>query len=181
MNAKVPCWIALIRAIGPGTHKSMSMAQLANACSDAGLQNVRTVLATGNVLFSSARLESELLEVLTAVIAKHGLHNEVILRQPRQLQAVLEADPFPEASAERPSQMLVLFLPRAPSNAEVASIESHRGPERLVVKGSDVFIDYLDGVGRSKLTSAKLERLLGQAGTARNWNTIRKLVETTSG
>ena len=45
----------------------------------------------------------------------------------------------------------------------------------MQVHGREVFIDYLDSVGRSKLTPARLERLLGQPGTARNWNTLAKL------
>lgn len=181
MNTNAPCWIALIRAIGPETHKRMSMKQLARACSDAGLENVRTVLATGNIVFSSLRTEADILGILSAVIAKHGLGNEVILRQPKQLQAVLDANPFPVASAERPNHMLVLFLAGAPSDANVASIKDRRGPENILAKGHEVFVDYVDGVGRSKISSAWLEKRLGQSGTARNWNTIRKLVDMTSG
>lgn len=88
---------------------------------------------------------------------------------------MLALNPMPEAAQIRPSLMLVLFLDHAPTADRVAALTAHGGPEPVQVHGREVFIDYLDNVGRSKLTPARLERLLGQPGTARNWNTLTKL------
>lgn len=170
-------WIALIRAIGAATHKKMSMQQLREACADAGLTDVRTVLATGNLLFSSTDTAVMLKHRLTDVIRAHGLDNEVFLRQPPELEAVLRNNPFPDAAADRPNHLLVLFLEAEPGADELAALQAYDGPERIVSSGREVFLDYVDGVGRSKLTAALLERRLGQAGTARNWNTIQKLLD----
>ena len=173
-------WIALIRAIGPLTHKKMSMAQLRAGCVEAGFKGVRTVLATGNVVFSSDLLESEIRHTFASLIAAHDLQNEVFLRQPEDLKQVFLEDPFPEASIERPNHLLVLFMSTTPTPSQIATVESSDGPERVKVNGKEAYIDYKNGVARSKLAPARLEKLLGRSGTARNWNTIRKLINEAS-
>lgn len=82
---------------------------------------------------------------------------------------------MPHAATARPNHLLVLFLDRAPDPDHTRALLAHGGPEPVEVHGREVFIDYLDGVARSKLTPARLERLLGQPGTTRNWNTVGKL------
>lgn len=181
MSSTPVTWICLIRAIGGATHAKMSMAQLRDACRDAGFDDVRTVLATGNVLFSTALPEAEVVSVLDGIVAGHGLRNEIFLRSPEDLQAILAANPFPDVAVERPDRLIVSFMNTAPTQTAAAAIAGHDGPERIAILGRDVFIDYLDGISASKLTPVRLERLLGQSGTARNWNTVRKLVQAASG
>ena len=73
--------------------------------------------------------------------------------------------------------MLVQFLPgAAPAGAE-AMLRDRAGPEQVCVIGREVYIDYRAGVGCSALSPAFLERALGQSGTARNWNTLLRLLE----
>lgn len=134
---------------------------------------MRTVLATGNIVFSSGASEARIRAAVEGAVAAHGLSNDVFLRKPAELRAVLAENPFPEAAAARPNHMLVLFLNRP---ADGAALEAHAGPENIRVSGRHVFIDYAEGVGRSKLTAAVLERRLGQKGTARNWNTVGRLL-----
>ena len=59
---------------------------------------------------------------------------------------------------------------------QIAALLDHGSPEAVQVHRAEVCIDDRDGIGTSKLTPARLERLLAQPGTARNWNTIGKLV-----
>jgi uncharacterized protein (DUF1697 family) len=56
-------------------------------------------------------------------------------------------------------------------------LKEHKGPEMIEVRGPEIYLYYPDGVGRSKVTGAFLENRLKVAGTARNWNTLTKLVE----
>lgn len=169
-------WIALLRAIGPLTHKKMSMAQFRAGCEKAGLKDVRTVLATGNALFSSEFAEAKISQILKDVLNDHGLQNEVFLRRPNDLARVLAENPFPQTSVERPNHMLVLFMADQPTSSEINALESIEKVEPTRVIGRETFIDYKSGVARSKLTPGRLEKLLGRSGTARNWNTIKKLV-----
>ncbi len=173
-------WVGLIRAIGPATHKVMSMSQLRDSCSAAGLQNVQTVLATGNLLFSSDANRSELKELLTDILASYGLDNDVFLRRPKEMRDVLAANPMAEAAKLRPNHVLVLFMGSSPTGEQVEALATYDGPETMKCIGKEAYIDYVNGVGRSKVTPARLEKLLGRPGTARNWNTVRKLVEKTS-
>lgn len=173
---RMSTWIGLIRAIGPSTHKKMSMRQLRDGCVQAGFENVRTLLATGNVVFSSNTSIGHLGERLTDVLASHGLGNKVFLRRPGDLEDVVARNPFADAAAARPNHLLILFLELEPSPDHVATLAARPGPERIAVAGREVFIDYVEGVGRSKLTPAVLERSLMQSGTARNWNTVGKLI-----
>lgn len=179
MQTKPESWIALIRAIGGGTHAKMSMAALREACQATGLQDVRSILATGNVVLRSALPEPDLHQMLNRVIAAHGLTNAVFLRRPADLKQVISANPFPAAATARPDHLLVLFLSHPPKATMDGLPAGYDGPERLQLIGREAFIDYPETIGQSKLTPARLERHFGQPGTARNWNTIAKILVAT--
>ena len=119
-------------------------------------------------------------DMLENIIARHDLDNEVFLRQPNELNDILAANPLPEVAGTRPNHMLVLFMGSAPGAGDIKTLAAYDGPETIECIGREVYIDYADGVAGSKLTPARLEKMLGRTGTARNWNTIRKLVEKTS-
>lgn len=164
-------WIALIRGIGPVTHGKMSMADLRKAAERAGFGDVRTLLATGNLLFTSDLDEAALSARLVDILAGFDLANDVILRRPDEFAETLAANPFAGAASDRPNHLLVHFLPGpAPQRVE------WDGPERIATFERAAFLDYANGVGSSKLSPARLERLMGQTGTARNWNTCDKLL-----
>jgi uncharacterized protein (DUF1697 family) len=74
----------------------------------------------------------------------------------------------------------VLFLSGTPEPAAVASLDPDRSPgDEFRVAGQEIYLRYAAGAGRTKLTLDYFERRLGLAGTARNWNTLLKLVELT--
>jgi uncharacterized protein (DUF1697 family) len=133
-----------------------------------GLVNVRTYIQSGNVVFESAQSEATLKAVLRqALTEKMGRDIGILIRTRPELQAVLEANPFPRAV---PAQVGVLFLPKpAPKNFLTALTIT--GPEELQVFGREVFIHYPNGMGRSNL---KLPPAASD-GTIRNLNTVAKL------
>lgn len=169
-------WIGLIRGIGPTTHAVMSMADLRTACARAGLADVRTLLSTGNVLFRSQAAESELIALLADILAHFGLDNPVVVRQPAQIAAVIADNPWPEVAAQRPHHLLVQFLGHPVDPTAAQNLADWAGAERAHAHGRAIYVDYVDGVGTSALTPARLERLAGVTGTARNWNTTTKLL-----
>jgi len=175
-DARQKQWIGLIRGIGASTHKKMSMQQLREACNDVGLSQVSTLLATGNLLFKSSAAKKSLENTLQDVLAEFGLDNPVIIRQPADLQSVVAVNPFAEAARVRPNHLLVLFLTRKPGLTQIKNLLTYAGPEAIASGKQELYLDYVEGVGGSKLTPALLERRLEQAGTARNWNTINKLI-----
>ncbi|MGL4280535.1 MAG: DUF1697 domain-containing protein [Albidovulum sp.] len=178
MAAPGETWVAFYRAIGGGTHAKMPMAALRRAAEAAGLAEVRTVLATGNLLFQSDAGEAELRTLLDGIAAEHGLGaaQKVFLRRAVQLPEVLAACPFPEAARERPNHVLVQFLEREAPASAIEALAAWGGPERCAARGREVYLDYPLQIAGSKLTPAKLERMIGAPGTARNWNTLTRIV-----
>lgn len=170
-------WIALVRAVLPATHKKMSMQDLRESCEKAGLENVTTHAASGNLLFSSSSTKAQLLKLLSEIIASYDLDNSVILRTPAQLKSAVSSIPFADAAKSHPSHVLVYFYNKKLNVNAVDELSARGGPERLQALGSELYVDYKDGIGESKLTSKVIERHVDQPGTARNWNAINKLIE----
>jgi uncharacterized protein (DUF1697 family) len=167
-------WIALLRAVNVGGRK-VPMARLRSALEAAGLAEVRTYIASGNVLFESERGRAELRRLIEqTVLDEFALASDVILRTPGELQRVIAAHPFGADT----SKSYVVFLAGGPTAAAVRRLGAlDVEPDRAVVSGSDVFVLYPKGAGRPRLSGAQLERTLGVPGTSRNWRTVTKLVE----
>lgn len=162
-------FVAFIRGINVGGNKMLPMAALKAACESAGLTDVRTFLQSGNVIFKSAKKDP------APLIRKAlDLDVKVITRSVDELKKVIARNPF--EGDRNPSLLIVMFLEDAPSKDAKAALEAaHKGPEEIHFSGHELFIYYPNGAGRSKLTNAVIERKLGMAGTARNWNTVTKL------
>ena len=170
-------FIVLIRGIGGATHRRMPLAALCRDCEAAGFEDVRNYLSTGNILLRGGDSAASVARKVEALIARYGLENRVFVRRPVELKRALDLDPFPDASRGRPSCMVVGFHD-APLPAEgVDALASRGGPERIQGHGRELYVDFAEGIGRSKLTPAVIERALGQPGTARNWNTLRGILE----
>ena len=123
MNSSLIPWVALIRAIGPATHKKMPMQQLRERCEAAGLSDVRTYIASGNLLFRSGEDAAVIKQRIDDVIAGHGLENAVFLRQPHELAALLSSNPFPQATLDRPNHVLAVFLGRPADEEGLAALD----------------------------------------------------------
>lgn len=165
--------IGLIRAIGPLTHPKMPMAGLRQACTAAGFDDVKTVLATGNVLLRTSEPRAQVLAKLQKIVNGFGLDNAVILRTPAELAKIVASNPYPEAARDHPSALTVFFLAEPARDPDW--LAGHPGPERLSLSGLDLYVDYPANIAVSKLTPAKVEKRLGVTTTFRNWNTVMKL------
>ena len=174
-------WVALLRGVGPSTHKKMSMEDLRVSCSALGLEAVSTYIASGNLLFESDKPKNELLKILAGVLHSFGLNNPVILRNPAELRKVVIANAHPEAALNRPNHCLVVFYNDKVDLASCNALRQWPGPERISSVACELVIDYKEGVGSSKLTPAVLDRHIGLPGTARNWNTVNKLLTLMKG
>lgn len=168
-------YVVLLRAIGPVTHKIMSMAQWREAVAAAGYDDPQTYVATGNLIVSGKGTLSEVTRKMDEVVLGLGLGkgNKAIVRTPRQLQSLLKAAPFPEAIEKRPAAVAVYFFAKARPNFDW--VGDHDGPERIHVAGQHLIVDYDTRVTGSRLPGI-IEKQSGVV-TARNWNTLRGLVE----
>jgi uncharacterized protein (DUF1697 family) len=167
-------YIGLLRAVNVGGRNKISMAALRELVEQAGYSDARTYVQSGNVVFTTPdRSRTRIESTLERELAARGLATPVMVRTGRDLQRTLAANPFPEAD---PKTILVVFLKEAASHTGPLDT-SRYGPEQVHASGRELFVRYPNGVGRSKLTPAVLERAVGTPGTGRNWNTVNKLAE----
>ena len=176
-------YIALLRAVNLGSHHALPMAELRKVAEEIGLVAPSTILQTGNLVFGSsepaaaleARLEAELK-------ARFGIATDVMVRDAQQWSALIAGNPFAEAAQADPSHLVVMPLKAAPEEDAAKALQAAvKGREQTAVEGDAAYIVYPDGIGRSKLTIAVIEKALGVHGTARNWNTVRKIGATLTG
>lgn len=170
--SRAPVYVAFLRAINVGGTGMLPMTALRALCEEAGLSDVATYIQSGNVLFTSSLARGRIQKKLeSALAAKLGKAVGVLIRTPEELAAVVEKNPFERAD---PSRVIVFFL-----HAPLSKVEADAIPipaqEELWVAGTEAYVHYPNGQGRSKL---KLP--FAKTGTGRNLNTVRKLLEMAS-
>jgi len=172
-------YVALLRGINVGGNKSIPMARLKSLFESLGFAPARTHLNSGNVIFAAEGKAGTLARLIgDAIKAEFGFRPAVVLRSAAELKRVVAKNPFGDTAARDRSHLLVMALDGKPmAGAKAALAEAYSGPEQIEIVGADVYITYPNGIGRSKLTNALLEKHLGVAGTARNWNTVVKVLE----
>ena len=165
-------WIALLRAVNLVKRNRVPMAGLREVFERAGGEDVRTYIQSGNVVFAHEHPDRAALEA--AIIDAFGVETVVVLRTATQMQKLAASHPFGDDT----SNSLVAFLLEKPSPAAVRRLAgSDGGTDEFKVIGSDVALHYPNGYAGATLTPAKIEKLLGVPGTARNWRTVTKLAE----
>lgn len=177
-------WAALLRAVNVGGRKLLST-DLKRFGEGLGFSDVATLLASGNLIFTTPQTAGPVLEqrLEEAGLTAFGFRVEFLLRNASDFDATIAVNPFPGQARDRPNHLLVHFFQKAaPAQAWLAAIKADAtGPESLAVVGRELFIDYADGIGTSGLgplmSKAKYRALAGDTGvnTARNWNTVLKL------
>lgn len=176
--------IALLRGINVGGKKKVAMADLRDLAMALGFDEVTTLLQSGNLVFRSASGKPAALETRLEKEAKNRLEldTKFLVRTAAQWKAVVSGNPFPKEAKRDPSHLLATFLKAKPKAGAVKALEaSIVGSEYLRVTGREAYIVYPDGVGRSRLTNAVIEKLLDTSATARNWNTVLKLAALAAG
>ena len=141
-----------------------------------GLEGIRTYVVSGNVVFESPRRARAALagDIERAIESTLGHDVTVVLRTGPELARIVAANPFPKAE---PSTLYVTFLGDAPARDRVRALAEVPlgGDEAFDVRGTEVYLHFPNGYGRSKLNNEALERRLGVAGTTRNWRTTTAL------
>lgn len=165
-------YIALLRAVNVGGTGKLPMEKLRAMCEAAGFGNVRTYIASGNVVFDSAFTAKRVKEALKANLQQYaGKPVGVLVRSGAEMAAVLAANPFPKAA---PNRTVAIFLDAAP-RADALDAVSGRGKEELALGTREIYVYYGDGMADSKLKIPA-----AKTGTARNMNTVAKLAAMAS-
>ena len=169
----MPVFAALIRAVNVGGTGKLPMSELRELCAGLGFGNVRTYIQSGNLVVHSD-LDAEGVKALLedALERRMGKPVRVLVRTPGELSAILEGNPYPDAP---PNRVLVLFLDEAVPPGVFEAVQAPGG-EELTRGEREVYVHFPDGQGRSKLKMP-----MADVGTARNLNTVRKLLEMSQG
>jgi uncharacterized protein (DUF1697 family) len=180
----MPFRIALLRAVNVAGHGSVAMSAIRDLFAGLGLAPARTLAQSGNVVFAGGARGAASLErmIEDAAAARLGLRTAVFVRTASEWDAMIAANPFPGEAASEANRLVAMVLKSPPGVEAVAALQAAiAGPERVRAGSRHVTIFYPEGIGRSRLTSAMIERTLGSAGTARNWNTVLKLAAAARG
>jgi len=170
--------VALLRAVNLAGYNKVGMADLKALLIGLGFEDAQTLLQSGNIVFTGGNKTTASLEqALQRAAAKQlELETDFFVRTAKEWQAIVDANPFPREATDDPSHLLAVILKDEVSAANVTALQKAIvGREVVRAKGRCAYIVYPDGIGRSKLTTAIIEKKLGTRGTARNWNTVLKL------
>lgn len=170
--------VALLRGVNLGGHNQIGMETLRDICVSLKLRSPRTYIQSGNVVFGAreADLGKLAARIESAIEKRCGFRPSTILRTAAEMREVVARNPFAGRAELDPAKLAVFFLADAPSPEVATKTQAiNVGPEEIRVDGRELFVYFPDGQGRSKLLPA-LERTLKLPATARNWNTVNKLL-----
>ena len=172
-------YVALLYSIILGEGRRVVMADLKAMAEGLGLRNVRTLVATGNLVFEARAIESGRLEqrLETAFEKTFGRHVDIIVRSAEEWLKLAAGNPFPADSAEAGDQVAVRVM-RSPVPVEsVAALQAYAAEDEKVLPfAGDIWVVFSRERPSSRLLAAMNHKRLG-IGTSRNWNTVRKLAE----
>ncbi len=175
----MPVLISMLRGINVGPHNRIKMDALRAMYESLDLQNPRTHLQSGNVIFRTGEKNRNKLaaNIQEAIEKCFKCRPAVILRTTPELRLAIAATPFDSRKLD-PSRILLTFLADTPSpdtHAHLAALKSY--PEEIHLNGRELYIYFPNGVGKSKLPWSQVERLLKVTGTARNWNSVLAMLQ----
>jgi len=174
----MPVLISMLRGVNIGGHNKIKMDALRALYESLKLESPRTYVQSGNIIFRTKEKNSVVLakKIQSAIERKFGFRPEVILRTTDELRSAIAAHPFAGRNLE-PGKILVTFLGADPGPAAQGNLRALKDyPEELHLLGRELYIYFPNGAGKSKLPWSKIDKLLQTTGTARNWNSVTKML-----
>jgi uncharacterized protein (DUF1697 family) len=166
--------VALLRGINLGSRRRIAMGDLRELLTDLGYTEVRTVLASGNVIFTGPKAKArEKLE--RAIQERFDMQVDVVVKTMAEIEAILAADPFGDA-IDNPSRYFVVFLDHAPDRTKLEALEAEDfEPDSFKTGEQELYVWCPEGMQNSKLMKALGKPGLAGTATVRNWATVTKL------
>lgn len=165
-------YVALLRAVNVGGTGKLPMAVLAEMCEAAGFSQVRSYIASGNVVFRSDSAEDQIRCALEDRLhAYAGKSVGMVVRTASEIADVLVRNPFAESPGNR---VMALFIDGLLPNDPLDGVTGAKN-EQIRLGKRELFVLYPDGMATTRLSIPSEKQ-----GTARNMNTVTKLVEMTA-
>ncbi|HSX47613.1 MAG TPA: DUF1697 domain-containing protein [Patescibacteria group bacterium] len=163
-------YVALLRGIGP-SNPNMHGGKLKTVLEDLGFKNVQTLISSGNVLFETNSQDISAMEtkIEKAWPDKLGFNSTTIIRSQKQLQFLLDQDPYNGAEHSRQSYLLVTFFKSPPSGLK---------EDYYSVNGVNALCSVIDTTtSKTPDFMVKLEKRFGKEITSRTWNTVQRIIK----
>jgi len=166
-------YVAFLRAVNVGGTGKLPMADLRAMARELGFSDIKTYIASGNLVFSSEESAKAVKSALEARLAEYaGKPVAVFVRTATEMRRILSDSPFPDKESK---YTFVVFLQRKPPTDTVTEAV-RRVDEELHIGKREIYVHYPSGMSQSKLRIPAAKN-----GTGRNMNTVRKMAELASG
>ncbi|WP_452229687.1 MULTISPECIES: DUF1697 domain-containing protein [unclassified Lacinutrix] len=169
-------YVVLLRGINVGGHKKVPMATLRELLTKTGFQNVQTYIQSGNVVLQSSEENTKIIEdkIHKAIRAHFQFEVSVLVKTKEELELIFNNSPFEE---ERKVKSYFILLQDTPSKELIkeASKKVYKS-EEFKITNTCIYLYNQAGYGKSKCNANYFERMLETVATARNYNTMVKLL-----
>jgi len=176
----MPVYIAMLRGINVLGRKTIKMESLRASFEALGFRDVKTYIQSGNVIFRTAQNSSASVAkmIRDRILRDFGFPVSIVLITSKDLQKVVQRNPFAKKKAIDPSKLHVTFLAEPPAKTAWKNLRALSGePDQFLAGTQEIYIYCPAGYGRTKLSNTAFERMLSVAATTRNWKTVNKLSE----
>ncbi len=171
-------YIALLRGINVGGHRSLKMSELINSMLSLGFEKVNTLIQSGNVIFCSAISDNNQLErmIENKIKLEYGFDVPVIIKSLPELKNIIENNPFETETPEAIKQLYITFLKTPPTMELFDKFSAIAfAPDKFLVRNDVVYGLIFQSYAHTKFNNSFIEKKLNILATTRNWNTILKL------
>jgi uncharacterized protein (DUF1697 family) len=176
----MPVLISMLRGVNVGAHNRIKMDALCALYESLKLADARSYVQSGNVVFRTTEKNAAQVtkKIEDAIERKYKFRPDIVLRTADELRKVIGGNPFASRRDVEPGKLLVTFLAAEPAAEAQAALRGLKDyPEELHLVGRELYIYFPNGAGKSKLPWASIAKLLKTTGTARNWNSVTKMLE----
>jgi uncharacterized protein (DUF1697 family) len=176
----MPVVICMLRGVNVGAHHRVKMDDLKKLCTSLKLCDPQTYVQSGNIIFTTDERDLDKLRknLEAAIHKKFGFQTDAILRSTKDLREVVANNPFAKRRGIEPGKLLVTFFSGDPGEEPRKQVRAIKcDPEEIFIEGREAYIYFPNGAGRSKLNWALIPKTLKVQGTARNWNSVTKMLE----
>lgn len=174
----MPIYVAMLRGINVGGNKKIKMDKLRSSFETLGLQQVKTYIQSGNVVFKTAKISPVALsgKLENRILGDFGFSVSVISRTADEIGNTISDNPFLNQPGINPEKFHVAFLSEVPAPAALKKLaELTLAPDQSRCLGKEVYFYFPNGVSGSSLWKHPLGRVLSVEATMRNWKTVNSL------
>lgn len=176
---EMPVIVSLLRGVNVGGHHQIKMEALRQLYESLGLHHAQTFIQSGNVICSAPARDLVRLakRIEDGIEESFGFRCDVILRGTAELRDAIARNPFAGRPGIDPARLLVTFLASDPDPEGCAKVLAmNTDPEEVRIDGREVYLYFPNGLARPKLSWPLIGKILKTTATARNLNTVNKLL-----